>query len=70
MIHRVNLTGLLGVILLSTLNPVYAGAEDNMDAYAALQNCLAQAVDLADNGSYERYCMAAYQSAMQSKTEE
>lgn len=35
------------------------------DAYAQLQNCFAKAADLADNGSYERFCMAEYEAAIQ-----
>lgn len=34
-------------------------------AYAAMQACLAQATDVVDNGSYERFCIDRYLSSLQ-----
>ena len=39
---------------------VYAEDESGTHTYAALQNCMAEAFDVADNGSYEQYCIEQY----------
>lgn len=54
---------LLKLICLSTVfiaHTVYAENESSTQTYAALQNCMAEASDVVDNGSYEQYCIEQY----------
>lgn len=68
--HLSKLTSLLSIVMIFACNSASAEGEENPEAYAALQNCLAEATGLADNGSYEHYCMEAYQASLQTRTEE
>lgn len=64
------LAGLLPTVsVLAQPTEDLSAAEAYPDAYAQLQNCFAKAVELADNGSYERFCMAQYEAELQQMRE-
>lgn len=51
---------LMCISVLIVAHPVNAGDESSTQAYAALQNCMAEAFDVVDNGSFEQYCIEQY----------
>lgn len=59
----------LVMVMLLSCAVAYVNEDSSLDAYALMQNCMAEAVNVADNGSYERYCMDAYQLAVKSTAE-
>ncbi len=57
---RINMTTCCFALLF--INPAWAEQQRPYDnAYAQLQACMAEAQDVVDNGSYERYCLEAYE---------
>lgn len=41
----------------------------DVETYASLQNCMAEAYDVVDNGSYDTYCMEVYEFAVKTEKE-
>lgn len=59
---RLSVSMMIGVWL--CIGSAFAQEIAHAEAYASLQNCMAEARDVMDNGSYEAYCMEAYKLAI------
>lgn len=62
---KFSISTMIGVWL--CIGSAFAQEIAHAEAYASLQNCMAETRDVMDNGSYETYCMEAYELAI--KTE-
>ena len=64
---RLSVSMMIGMWL--CIGSAFAQEIVDVETYAGLQNCMAEADDVVDNGSYDTYCMEAYELAVKAEKE-